>query len=76
MQTTIEHKVNDEVVPGRSAANQDAVNVKENVISEHGTESNRSVKKRWENEARKQADDNPDSWSVCVFRRIWALVPA
>jgi len=52
------------LIPERSAAQQDAVNVPENVISEHGTQSNRSVKKRWENQARKKAADNPDSWSV------------
>jgi DNA/RNA endonuclease G (NUC1) len=52
------------LIPERSAANQDSVNVPENVIPEHGTQSNRSVKKRWENEARSQADEDPGSWSV------------
>ncbi len=52
------------LIPERSAASQPAVNVPENVIPEHGRESNLSAKKRWENEARKKADKNPGSWSV------------
>jgi RHS repeat-associated protein len=52
------------LIPERSAANQDSVNVPENVIAEHGTESNLSAKKQWENQAKKTADQNPGTWSV------------
>ena len=52
------------LIPERSAASQPAVNVPENVIAEHGTKSNLSEKKRWENGARDHAENNPGTWSV------------
>lgn len=52
------------LIPERSAASQSAVNVPENVIAEHGTKSNLSEKKKWENSARDHAENNPGTWSV------------
>lgn len=52
------------LIPERSAANQSSVNQPENVIAEHGTESNLSAKKSWENAARKEAEKNPGTTSV------------
>jgi RHS repeat-associated protein len=52
------------LVPERSVPHQDAVNVHENVIAEHGTESNLSKKKQWENQAFDHAQEDPGSWSV------------
>ena len=52
------------LIPERSAASQGSVNVPENVIAEHGRESNLSSKKSWENDARQHADNNPGTWSV------------
>ena len=52
------------LIPERSVPHQDAVNVPENVIAEHGTQSNLSAKKRWENSARTHAESNPGTWSV------------
>ena len=43
------------------APNQKLVNQRENVIAEHGTESNRGPKKAWENSANKEATNNPNS---------------
>jgi RHS repeat-associated protein len=47
------------LIPERSAAEQQNANVRENVIAEHGTESNTSKKKAFENRARKHSEDNP-----------------
>jgi hypothetical protein len=49
------------LIPERSAAEQGNANVRENVIAEHGTESNTSTKKRFENRAKNHADKNPGS---------------
>jgi RHS repeat-associated protein len=47
------------LIPERSAAEQQNANVRENVIAEHGTESNTSTKKAFENRARNHSEDNP-----------------
>jgi RHS repeat-associated protein len=52
------------LIPERSVPHQDAVNVKENVIAEHGTKSNLSEKKKWENQAFDRSQKDPGSWSV------------
>ena len=52
------------LVPERSVPHQEAVNVRENVIAEHGRKSNLGPKKSWENRARKHAERDPGCWSV------------
>jgi hypothetical protein len=52
------------LIPERGASDAGAVNVKENVIAEHGTKSNLSEKKAWENAANAHAYDNPGCTSV------------
>jgi RHS repeat-associated protein len=52
------------LIPERSAADQDSVNQPENVIAEHGRESNLSPKKQWENQAQTHASQDPGSHSV------------
>jgi len=47
------------LIPERSASEQQNANVRENVIAEHGTESNLSRKKQFENRARDHSEDNP-----------------
>jgi RHS repeat-associated protein len=49
------------LIPERGVENASYVNVKENVIAEHGTKSNLSVKKKWENRAIDHALENSDS---------------
>jgi RHS repeat-associated protein len=46
------------LIPERSAAEQQNANVRENVIAEHGTESNTSTKKRFENRAKDYSSKN------------------
>ncbi|MBZ4407621.1 DUF6531 domain-containing protein [Myxococcus sp. XM-1-1-1] len=50
--------------PERGVANQDLVNVPENVIAEHGTKSNLSVKKRLENKSIATAKTTPNTLFV------------
>lgn len=49
------------LIPERGAPIQDIVNLPENVIAEHGSLSNLSAKKRWENRVMKYVEDNPGS---------------
>jgi RHS repeat-associated protein len=46
------------LIPERSAADQQNANVRENVIAEHGTESNTSKKKQFENRTKKYSEKN------------------
>ncbi|WP_157758874.1 DNA/RNA non-specific endonuclease [Cystobacter fuscus] len=62
LQTGVDHRGH--LVPERGAAHADNVNVQENVIAEHGTKSNLSTKKRWENQAIEYAKENPGSRSI------------
>lgn len=52
------------LIPERGVADASNVNVAENVIPEHGTKSNLSAKKRWENQAIDHATDNPGCKSI------------
>ena len=52
------------LIPERSAAEQPNANVRENVIAEHGTKSNTSTKKKFENRAKNYADENPGARMV------------
>lgn len=50
----------------RGAPNAKLVNQRENVIAEHGTESNRGPKKAWENSANATAKGDPDGQYTSV----------
>jgi RHS repeat-associated protein len=51
------------LIPERSTEDQKTANVPENIIPEHGTKSNLSEKKKWENDVRDQADEKPGRWT-------------
>jgi RHS repeat-associated protein len=52
------------LIPERSAAEQRNANVRENVIAEHGQESNNSNKQAFENRAREHSENNPGTSMV------------